>query len=54
MEIIGMEMSRNLKSEFEYLQRRRLDLRGKKISGNKRIIGSVEGVEGIKKGYKKD
>ncbi|WP_243463305.1 D-alanyl-D-alanine carboxypeptidase family protein, partial [Brucella suis] len=51
MAILGMALRRHFPREFAYFSRSSFDFRGQTIRGHNRLLGRVEGVDGIKTGY---
>lgn len=51
MAILGMALRQHFPREFAYFSRRSFVFRGKTINGHNRLLGRVEGVDGIKTGY---
>lgn len=51
MAILSIALRQHFPNEFSYFSRRSFDFRGKTIRGHNRLLGRIEGVDGIKTGY---
>lgn len=51
MAILGMALREHFPNEFSYFSKRSFTYRGQTINGHNRLLGRVEGVDGIKTGY---
>ncbi len=51
MAILGMALRQHFPREFAYFSQRSFVYRGQTIRGHNRLLGRVEGVDGIKTGY---
>lgn len=51
MAILSMALRQHFPQEFSYFSRRSFVFRGKTINGHNRLLGRVQGVDGIKTGY---
>ncbi len=51
MAVLGMALRQHFPREFAYFSRRSFEFRGQTIRGHNRLLGRVEGVDGIKTGY---
>ncbi|MFC4624929.1 D-alanyl-D-alanine carboxypeptidase [Daeguia caeni] len=51
MAILGMALRQHFPREFAYFSKSSFNYRGKTIRGHNRLLGRVEGVDGIKTGY---
>lgn len=51
MAVLGMALRQHFPNEFSYFSQRSFVYRGQTINGHNRLLGRVEGVDGIKTGY---
>ena len=51
MAILSIALRQHFPNEFSYFSRRSFVFRGQTINGHNRLLGRVEGVDGIKTGY---
>lgn len=51
MAILSIALRQHFPQEFSYFSRRNFVFRGQTINGHNRLLGRVEGVDGIKTGY---
>ncbi len=51
MAILGMALRQHFPNEYAYFSKRSFTYRGQTINGHNRLLGRVEGVDGIKTGY---
>ncbi|MGU3574925.1 SPOR domain-containing protein [Brucellaceae bacterium C25G] len=51
MAILGMALRQHFPNEFAYFSKRSFTYRGQTINGHNRLLGRVQGVDGIKTGY---
>ncbi|MBA8840310.1 D-alanyl-D-alanine carboxypeptidase [Ochrobactrum sp. RH2CCR150] len=51
MAILGIALRQHFPREFGYFSRRSFVYRGQTINGHNRLLGRIEGVDGIKTGY---
>ncbi|QPC86441.1 D-alanyl-D-alanine carboxypeptidase [Mesorhizobium sp. NBSH29] len=51
MALLGMALQRRFPRQFGYFSAREFTFRGKIIKGHNRLLGRVQGVDGIKTGY---
>lgn len=51
MAILGMALRQHFPKEYAYFSKRSFTYRGQTINGHNRLLGRVEGVDGIKTGY---
>lgn len=51
MALLGMALRQHFPREFAYFSKRSFVYRGQTINGHNRLLGRIEGVDGIKTGY---
>jgi len=54
MAILGIALREHFPQEFSYFSARSFVFRGRTIRGHNRLLGKIEGVDGIKTGYTRD